>query len=77
MINTYFDRSQDNNLYANAILLDMEPKVVQKCLDTPKGQIWKYNENLAYFKQGGSGNNWALGYQYLNQNVYTEVHNRI
>jgi hypothetical protein len=32
---------------------------------------------MAYYKQGGSGNNWALGYQYLDDEVYHEVSARM
>ena len=78
VINTYFDRNKNNNvLTAKAILLDMEPKVIQKCLDSrnqeKKEHQWAYDPNMAYFKQGGSGNNWALGYQYLDDEVYHQV----
>ena len=35
VIDTYFERNSKNNLLsAKAILLDMEPKVIQKCLDS-------------------------------------------
>ncbi len=65
---------------AKAILLDMEPKVVQKCLNARNQNAsgnWAYDERLAYFKQGGSGNNWALGYSYLGDEEYSEVSERI
>ena len=46
----------------------MEPKVVQNCINSKKitksGIKWKYAEQNAIYKQGGSGNNWALGYHY-------------
>ena len=32
---------------------------------------------MSYFKQGGSGNNWALGHQYLTDEVYGEVSDQI
>jgi len=32
---------------------------------------------MAYYKQGGSGNNWALGHKYLTEEVYGEVSERI
>ena len=58
---------------AKAILLDMEPKVVQKCLNSAKF----YDPAMSYYKQGGSGNNWALGYQYLTDDVWFETSNRM
>ena len=32
---------------------------------------------MAYYKQGGSGNNWALGYSDLGDEEYSEVNSRI
>lgn len=32
---------------------------------------------MAYYKQGGSGNNWALGYQYLGGEEWAEISNRM
>lgn len=82
VINTYFQQdSKNNQLYANSVLLDMEPKVVQQCLNSrplgKEGFQWAYHPQLAYFKQGGSGNNWALGYRYLGSEEYNEVNNRL
>lgn len=53
----------------------MEPKVVQKCLTSQKkttegGVAWDYDPRQTYFKQGGSGNNWALGYSYYGEEEY-------
>ena len=76
VIETYFRRDlKENKLYANAILVDMEPKVVQKCLLSKKktsedGIVWDYDQTQAFYKQGGSGNNWALGYKYYGQEEY-------
>lgn len=80
VLSTYFQRTPENKVTANAVLLDMEPKVVQQCLhnhDQSKSGHWAYDPSLAYFKQGGSGNNWALGYQYLGPNEYLEVSSRV
>ena len=61
-------------LRANAVLVDMEPKVIQKCLNSTKqtksGICWEYQSQDALYKQGGSGNNWALGYHYYDEEVY-------
>lgn len=68
-------------LTPRAILVDMEPKVVQKCLkDTKsaKGNIkWNFEEKNSFFKQGGSGNNWALGYDNFGQEEREIVNNII
>ena len=52
----------------------MEPKVVQNCLSASKqtksGIVWNYDPQNAIYKQGGSGNNWALGYHYYGEEEY-------
>jgi hypothetical protein len=70
MIETYFHRNlAENKLEANAVLVDMEPKVVNKCLykqsKSSETLQWEYNPESSFFKQGGSGNNWALGHSYF------------
>ena len=44
----------------------MEPKVVQRCLSDSKAASsesnWRFSEQYAHYRQSGSGNNWALGY---------------
>ncbi|KAF0689748.1 Aste57867_18816 [Aphanomyces stellatus] len=49
---------------ARAVLIDMEPKVVNQCLDKAggKSQAWQYDGANVVCEQGGSGNNWAYGY---------------
>ena len=63
-----------DSVSANAILVDMEPKVVQNCLSSSKqtksGIVWNYDKKNAIYKQGGSGNNWALGYHYYGEEEY-------
>lgn len=56
----------------------MEPKVVQKCLASEKktvedGFSWDYDAQQTFYKQGGSGNNWALGYSYLGEEEYVRI----
>jgi len=41
---------------------------------TPEGGIsWDYDPVQTYFKQGGSGNNWALGYSYCGEEEYNKT----
>ncbi len=47
---------------ARAVLLDMEAKVVARCLRTGSGGAWRYDARGAFSKQSGSANNWACGY---------------
>ena len=76
VVDTYFQRHNEKAdcLSPNAVLVDMEPKVVQNCLSTKKqthsGIVWNYDESSAFYKQGGSGNNWALGYYYYGEEEY-------
>lgn len=44
---------------AKALLVDMEPKVVNKCL--ARSAAWKYDPALSLVRAEGSGNNWAYG----------------
>ena len=64
LVETYFQRDfETERLVANAVLVDMEPKVVTKCLaESRKEKDWHFSEKFAHCKQSGSGNNWALGY---------------
>lgn len=68
VVETFFSRHQDH-LEPNAILVDMEPKVIHRCINntyqtSDEYVKWRYNKDSTIFRQGGSGNNWALGYQY-------------
>ena len=48
---------------ARAILVDMEPKVIQSALSVRrKCPHWKYCSDYVLTQQSGAGNNWALGY---------------
>ena len=47
---------------ANAITVDMEPKVIDQLLDSNKKAKYAYSNFNTYTKQEGSGNNWAYGY---------------
>lgn len=56
-ISTYFQRDiNGNKLTPNAVLVDMEPKVVQKCLAgsySTKGEKaikWSYDPSAAFYK---------------------------
>lgn len=48
---------------ARAVLVDMEPKVIQQCYKTESAAAtWEYGPKSAFTRQSGSGNNWASGY---------------
>lgn len=58
----FLQDEKTNQLIAKSLLIDMEPKVVNKCLLTENQKTWKYSKEFSYCKQEGSGNNWAYGY---------------
>jgi len=62
-VERFFDRDRAGKLVARAVLVDMEPKVVQQSLaEVASSKKWCYNENSVYYENRGSGNNWANGY---------------
>ena len=62
-VERFFDRDRSGKLVARAVLVDMEPKVVQQSLaEAARSQKWCYSEDSVYYKNRGSGNNWANGY---------------
>ncbi len=56
---------------ARAILVDMEPRVIDHCLQ--KKKKWKYDPSRAFKMEGGSGNNWAQGFLKHGENVRDSV----
>lgn len=57
--------------YARAVLVDMEPKVVNTAISTANSSPsdWCYAPRCSYAEQSGSGNNWARGH-----NLYGPKH---
>lgn len=47
---------------ARAIQIDMEPKVIQSMREQTQSSSFSYDTQNFLFKQSGSGNNWAFGY---------------
>lgn len=61
--NFFLESEKSSKLTSKALLIDMESKVVNSCLQHNKnGGDWIYDNKYAFFKQEGSGNNWAYGY---------------
>jgi len=71
LIKQMFNQNSDHDIFfttnpsgkkvANAVLIDMEQKVVSNCLTGTKSG-WCYNKNACVISSQGSGNNWANGY---------------
>jgi len=47
---------------AKAVLVDMEPRVIDNCLESSRTRGWQYSESRCFRFEGGSGNNWAKGF---------------
>ena len=62
ILDTYFTISDHNKLYSNALLIDMEAKVIEKCTKSAISNGWNYSKDNIIHKQSGSGNNWANGF---------------
>ncbi|XP_053176949.1 tubulin delta chain [Scomber japonicus] len=59
----FFYRSAQGELLARAVMIDMEPKVINQSLTkAAKSGRWKYGDTSYFHQKQGSGNNWANGY---------------
>lgn len=59
-----FFREEENGVpVARAVLVDMEPKVINQTLSkAAQSGRWKYGQHTSFCQKQGSGNNWAYGY---------------
>ncbi|XP_070826875.1 tubulin delta chain isoform X1 [Chaetodon trifascialis] len=59
----FFHRTAHGDLIARAVLVDMEPKVINQSITrAAKSGRWRYGEESHFSQKQGSGNNWANGY---------------
>ncbi|KAG8192535.1 hypothetical protein JTE90_015170 [Oedothorax gibbosus] len=60
----FFSESEKGEkIYARAVLIDTEPKVIREISTTSKNAAWYYQPNrIINIQQLGAGNNWAMGY---------------
>ncbi|KAM9801342.1 tubulin delta chain [Neosynchiropus ocellatus] len=59
----FFHQNKHGDLVARAVLIDMEPKVINQSLTrAAKSGSWKYGESSHFSQKQGSGNNWANGF---------------
>ncbi|XP_069003701.1 tubulin delta chain isoform X1 [Embiotoca jacksoni] len=59
----FFRQTTNGDLVARAVLIDMEPKVINHCMShAAKSGRWRYGETSHFSQKQGSGNNWANGY---------------
>lgn len=58
----FFYQADDNHYIPRAVLLDLEPRVINSILNSEYSKL--YNPENVYISKegGGAGNNWAAGY---------------
>ncbi|XP_065816435.1 tubulin delta chain isoform X1 [Labrus bergylta] len=63
-----------SELVARAILVDMEPKVINQCIcRASRSGMWRYGDTSYFSQKQGSGNNWANGFCVLGPRHRDEV----
>ncbi|CAL6014251.1 Delta_tubulin [Hexamita inflata] len=69
---TAYFRFQESvrKLIPRSVLIDMEPKVIEKCLVSKK---LNYQHSQAIWRQSGAGNNWAHGYKNFGQSAGSDI----
>ncbi|XP_043338471.1 tubulin delta chain isoform X3 [Cervus canadensis] len=59
----FFSEEENGVPVARAVLVDMEPKVINQTLSkAARSGWWKYGQHSCFCQKQGSGNNWAYGY---------------
>uniref|UniRef100_A0A8C5UU50 Tubulin delta chain n=1 Tax=Microcebus murinus TaxID=30608 RepID=A0A8C5UU50_MICMU len=59
----FFSEEENGVPIARAVLVDMEPKVINQTLSkAAQSGRWKYGQHAYFCQKQGSGNNWAYGY---------------
>ncbi|KAG8518260.1 Tubulin delta chain, partial [Galemys pyrenaicus] len=59
----FFSEEEHGVPMARAVLVDMEPKVINQTLSkAAQSGRWKYDQHSCFCQKQGSGNNWAYGY---------------
>ncbi|KAM8905509.1 tubulin delta chain isoform 2-T2 [Spinachia spinachia] len=59
----FFHQTSRGELVARAVLVDMEPKVINHSVSrAAKSGVWRYGDASRFSEKQGSGNNWANGY---------------
>lgn len=69
----FFYQADDEHYIPRAVLLDLEPRVINTILNSPYSKLYN-QENVFLSKNGGgAGNNWASGYsqgERLNEEIF-------
>uniref|UniRef100_A0A3Q2R2U7 Tubulin delta chain n=1 Tax=Fundulus heteroclitus TaxID=8078 RepID=A0A3Q2R2U7_FUNHE len=62
----FFRQTSQGDFEARAVLVDMEPKVINHSMNrAAKSGRWRYAEASHFSQKQGSGNNWANGFRVL------------
>ena len=59
-INVYYNEASGGRYVPRAVLVDLEPGVIDSVRSAPIGQLFRPDNMI--FGQNGAGNNWAKGY---------------
>ena len=71
----FFYQADDDHYIPRAVLLDLEPRVIQGIINSPYSKLYN-TENIFMSKHGGgAGNNWASGYDQVNIIFFFELEN--
>mmetsp|Transcript_148675 Transcript_148675/g.477418 ORF Transcript_148675/g.477418 Transcript_148675/m.477418 type:complete len:428 (-) Transcript_148675:26-1309(-) len=73
-------RASDVPWRARSVLVDTEPRVVQRCMedeDGSRGGSWCYSKASTVWKQGGAANNWSHGFCIHGPAMAEEVLDRV
>lgn len=69
----FFYQADDEHYIPRAVLLDLEPRVINTILNSPYSKLYN-QENVFLSKNGGgAGNNWASGFsqgEKLNEEIF-------
>ncbi|KAJ1513351.1 gamma-tubulin [Coelomomyces lativittatus] len=68
----FFYQADDEHYIPRALLLDLEPRVINNILSTPYANLYNPENIFISPEGGGAGNNWCNGY-HSGQTVYEEI----
>ena len=69
----FFYQADDEHYIPRAVLLDLEPRVIQSILNSPYAKL--YNPENIYISEdgGGAGNNWGSGFSQVSTHLVVYV----
>lgn len=70
-IEVYFDEASEDKYVPRSVLIDLEPGVIEKVLNSEIGALFKPDHILT--RASGAGNNWAKGHYTIGGEVIDET----